>query len=147
MNLSSFAFENGQPIPKRHTGDGDDVSPPLAWTEPPAGTKSFALICDDPDAPRGVWVHWVLFNLPADLREMPEDPSTPAGAREGTNDFGYTGYGGPAPPRGKAHRYFFKLYALDQMLDLAAGVKKDQVVAACQGHILAEAQWMGTYQR
>src|SRR5207247_9221413 len=105
LKLSSSAFENGQPIPKRHSGDGEDVSPPLAWSEPPPGTKSLALICDDPDAPRGTWVHWVLFNLPAALRELEDGgPTTepPAnGTKQGKNDFGNIGYGGPAPPKGK----------------------------------------------
>lgn len=151
LQLTSSAFESGQSIPKRHTGDGDDVSPPLAWPDPPGSTQSLALICDDPDAPRGVWVHWVLFNLPPHLRELAEAvPTTPAlasGARQGTNDFGNLGYGGPAPPPGKPHRYFFKLYALDVLLDLAAGATKDQLLAACKGHILAEGQLMGKYQR
>ena len=151
LQLTSVAFENGQPIPKRHTGDGEDISPSLAWSDPPNETKSFALICDDPDAPRGTWVHWVLFNLPADARELAEAVPTSGtltnGAKQGTNDFGNLGYGGPAPPRGKQHRYFFKLYALDRTLDLATGATKDRLLAACQGHILAEAQLMGKYQR
>ena len=151
LQLTSIAFGNGQPIPKRHTGDGEDISPSLAWSDPPNETKSFALICDDPDAPRGTWVHWVLFNLPADARELAEAVPTSRtltnGAKQGTNDFGNLGYGGPAPPRGKPHRYFFKLYALDRTLDLATGATKDRLLAACQGHILAEAQLMGKYQR
>lgn len=151
LQLKSVAFENGQPIPKRHTSDGEDISPSLAWSDPPNETKTFALLGDDPDAPRGTWVHWVLFNLPADARELAEAVPTSAtlanGAKQGTNDFGKLGYGGPAPPRGKPHRYFFKLFALDRALDLAAGATKDQVLAACQGHILAEAQLMGKYQR
>jgi Raf kinase inhibitor-like YbhB/YbcL family protein len=146
IQLTSTVFENGQSIPKRYTGDGEDVSPPLAWSEPPSGTKSFALICDDPDAPRGTWVHWVLFNLPADLRGLPE--AAEAGhAVEGTNDFGNLGYGGPSPPPGKPHRYFFKLYALDTALNLPAGASKADVVAACKGHVLAEGELMGKYQR
>ncbi len=124
---------------------------PLRWADPPQGTKTFALICDDPDAPRGTWVHWVLFNLPADRRELPEgvpaQETLDGGARQGKNDFGNLGYGGPAPPRGKPHRYFFKLYALDTALDLPAGATKDQVVAAMQGHVLAEGQLMGRYGR
>jgi Raf kinase inhibitor-like YbhB/YbcL family protein len=151
LQLTSIAFENGQPIPKRHTGDGEDISPSLAWSDPPKETKTFALICDDPDAPSGTWVHWVVFNLPADARELAEGVPTSAmltnGAKQGTNDFGNLGYGGPAPPRGKPHRYFFKLYALDRTLDLAAGATKDRLLAACQGHILAEAQLTGKYQR
>jgi Raf kinase inhibitor-like YbhB/YbcL family protein len=151
LNLTSTAFENGQPIPKRYTGDAEDISPSLTWSDPPKETKSCVLICDDPDAPGGTWVHWVLFNLPADLRDLAEAVPASAtlsnAAKHGTNDFGNLGYGGPAPPPGKPHRYFFKLYALDRTLDLAAGATKDQVLAACKGHILAEAQLMGTYQR
>jgi len=151
LQLTSSAFENGQPIPKRHTGDGEDVSPSLVWSDPPKETKAFALICDDPDAPRGTWVHWVMFNLPAHARELAEavpiSATLTTGAKQGTNDFGNLGYGGPAPPRGKPHRYFFKLYALDRTLDLAAGATKDQILAACQGHILTEAQLMGKHQR
>src|SRR5205807_3625539 len=128
LQLSSTAFEEGQPIPKRFTGDGDDVSPPLAWTEPPGDTKTYALLCDDPDAPRGTWVHWVLFNLPADATSLPEGvPATktlPSGAKHGANDFKKPGYGGPSPPPGKPHRYYFKLYALDAPLKLAEGATK-----------------------
>lgn len=146
IQISSAAFADGGPIPRRYTGDGDDMSPPLAWSEPPAGTKSFALICDDPDAPRGTWVHWVLFNLAPDLRGLPEG-ATAGEATDGVNDFGDLGYGGPAPPKGKLHRYYFKLYALDITLNLPAGAWKADVTAACKGHVLAEGQWMGTYQR
>ncbi len=151
MQLTSSAFAEGAAIPAKHTADGADMSPALAWSEPPAGTNSFALICDDPDAPRGVWVHWVLYNLPGRERGLAEAVSPaaklPGDAKQGKNDFGKIGYGGPAPPRGKAHRYFFKLYALDAMLSLAAGGTKDQLLAAIKGHVLAEAQLMGTYQR
>jgi Raf kinase inhibitor-like YbhB/YbcL family protein len=147
IELTSTAFREGDTIPKQYTGDGKDVSPPLQWGEPPAGTKSFALICDDPDAPRGTWVHWVLFNLPAEQRELTEGAPAEGGARQGKNDFGNLGYGGPAPPPGKPHRYFFKLYALDRLLDVAAGATKEQVVAALQGHVLAEGQMMGRYGR
>ncbi len=112
LELTSSAFQEGQPIPQQHTGDGKDVSPALKWTDPPAGTKSFALVCDDPDAPRKTWVHWVLFNVAAESRELgegvPAQETLPGGARQGKNDFGKIGYGGPAPPRGKPHRYFFK---------------------------------------
>jgi Raf kinase inhibitor-like YbhB/YbcL family protein len=151
LQLVSSAFQEGQLIPKRYTADGEDVSPPLTWSDPPKETKSFVLICDDPDAPRGTWVHWVLFNLPPQLRELkeavPAEGTLASGARQGNNDFGNLGYGGPAPPRGKPHRYFFKLYALDCMLDLKAGVSKEQVMTACKEHILADGQWMGNYQR
>jgi Raf kinase inhibitor-like YbhB/YbcL family protein len=116
IEVTSTAFQQGMSVPKQYTGDGADQSPPLRWSEPPSGTKSIALICDDPDAPRGTWVHWVLFNLPIQNRELEEGVPTTATlssrAKQGKNDFGNIGYGGPAPPKGKAHRYFFKLYAL-----------------------------------
>jgi Raf kinase inhibitor-like YbhB/YbcL family protein len=151
IELTSTAFQNGETIPKQYTGDGADQSPPLRWSEPPSGTKSMALICDDPDAPRGTWVHWVLFNLPAQARELDEGvPTTTtlsAGAKQGKNDFGNIGYGGPAPPKGKAHRYFFKLYALEVALDLSPGATKAQLEGTMKGHILAEGQLMGTYKR
>ena len=147
LQITSTAFRNGETIPKQHTGDGKNTSPPLQWSELPAGTKSFALICEDPDAPRGTWTHWVVFNLPADSRGFDEGARVSGGAIEGKNDFGKTGYGGPAPPPGKPHRYYFKLYALDRTLDLKSGATKDQVQSATQGHTLAEAQLMGTYGR
>jgi Raf kinase inhibitor-like YbhB/YbcL family protein len=146
FQVASTAFAEGQPIPQKYTGDGDDVSPPLTWSDPPAGTKSFALICDDPDAPRGTWVHWVLFNLPPTLRGLPEGASAGA-AIDGVSDFGEVGYGGPAPPKGKPHRYYFKVYALDTTLNLPAGASKADVMAACKGHVLSEGELMGTYQR
>jgi Raf kinase inhibitor-like YbhB/YbcL family protein len=151
ITLTSTAFQPGATIPKQYTGDGPDRSPPLAWSEPPAGTTSLAVICDDPDAPRGTWVHWVLFNLPGQTRDLAEGVPTAetlgSGAKQGKNDFGNIGYGGPAPPRGKPHRYFFKLYALDGAVDLPAGTTKAQLVEAMKGHILAEGQLMGTYGR
>jgi Raf kinase inhibitor-like YbhB/YbcL family protein len=151
MQLTSSAFEEGATIPKEFTGDGQDTSPPLQWGGAPEGVKSFALICDDPDAPRGTWVHWVLWSLPADQHELPAGvpakPSRPGGARQGKNDFGNPGYGGPAPPRGKPHRYFFKLYALDTTLDLPEGATKQQLEQAMKGHILASGQLMGKYAR
>jgi Raf kinase inhibitor-like YbhB/YbcL family protein len=151
MQLTSTAFGEGDTIPKQCTGDGKDVSPPLKWADVPPSTKSVALICDDPDAPRGTWVHWVLFNLPATARELPEgvppEKTLESGARQGTNDFRKIGYGGPAPPPGKPHRYFFKLYALDRTLDLKEGATKEQVVQAMKGHVLAEGQLMGKYSR
>jgi Raf kinase inhibitor-like YbhB/YbcL family protein len=149
MKLTSTAFPEGGTIPKDYTGDGRDVSPPLTWSEVPDGTRSFALIGDDPDAPRGTWVHWVLYNLPADQRELtegvPTDPTLPNGARQGKNDFNNTGYGGPAPPPGKPHRYFFKLYALDTTLNLPEGATKAQLEQAMKGHVLAQGQLMGKY--
>jgi Raf kinase inhibitor-like YbhB/YbcL family protein len=148
LELTTTAFSEGAAIPKQHTGDGKDISPPLGWSDPPAHAKSFALICDDPDAPRGTWVHWVLFNLPADTRTLPEGVAeTQFGARQGKNDFGKLGYGGPAPPKGKPHRYYFKLYALDSMLELPAGATKEKLLAAMEGHVVAEGQLMGRYQR
>ena len=152
MQISSKVFAEGKAIPKEYTGDGKDASPPLQWTAAPAGTKSLALICDDPDAPRAEpWVHWVIYDLPGTALDLPEGVPTTgslsSGAKQGRNDFGNTGYGGPAPPRGKPHRYFFKLFALDTALDLPAGATKAQLEKAMQGHILAEGQIRGTYGR
>lgn len=151
FHLTSPAFTEGATIPTPFTGDGADRSPPLSWTDPPADTASFALVCEDPDAPRGTWIHWVLFNLPINLRSLPEGASPEKqridGSRNGITDFGSLGYGGPAPPKGKPHRYFFRLYALDQMLDLVAGSNRADLDAAVKGHVLAEATLMGTYQR
>lgn len=151
IKLTSTAFSEGENLPKTHTGDGADTSPPLTWSDPPAGTKSFALICDDPDAPRKTWVHWVLYDLPADARKL--DGAVPSKevlaneAKQGKTDFGTVGYGGPSPPPGKPHRYYFKLFALDAMLGLGAGLTKDELLAAMKSHILAEGQLMGRYGR
>jgi Raf kinase inhibitor-like YbhB/YbcL family protein len=151
MTLTSDAFTEGQPIPTKYTGDGRNVSVPLKWADPPADTQSFALICEDPDAPRGTWTHWVLYNLPPQTREQPEgvppEATLPDGAMQGKNDFGNIGYGGPAPPRGNPHRYFFKLYALDKQLDLRPGAMRSQVLPAMAGHVLAESHLMGSYKR
>jgi Raf kinase inhibitor-like YbhB/YbcL family protein len=151
LQLTSTAFTNGQPIPARHTADGQDVSPALQWAGMPPATKSLALICDDPDAPAGTWVHWVIYDLPpsaAGLSEgTPKSAELANGARQGVNDFKRTGYGGPAPPAGKAHRYFFKLYALDLEPNLKAGLTKQDLLKAMEGHILGEGQLVGTYQR
>jgi Raf kinase inhibitor-like YbhB/YbcL family protein len=151
MKLTSKAFEDGKTIPVQHTGDGADVSPPLQWGGAPAATKSFALICDDPDAPMGTWVHWVIYGLPAATKELPEkvaaEESLPSGARQGVNDFRRIGYGGPLPPPGKPHRYFFKLYALDAEPPLKPGATKPELLRAMEGHILAQAQLVGTYRR
>ena len=151
LKITSTAFTEGEAIPAKYTCQGDDISPPLEWTGAPAGTKSFALICDDPDAPAGTWVHWVIFNLPADASGLPERidkaETLPDGAAQGTNDFKRTGYGGPCPPPGKPHRYFFKLYALDTVLPLKPKATKEEVLQAMRGHILAEGQLLGTYQR
>ncbi|MCX5649632.1 MAG: YbhB/YbcL family Raf kinase inhibitor-like protein [Planctomycetota bacterium] len=154
MKLTSPAFANGARIPVRHTGEGDDRSPPLEWTDPPEGTKSFALICDDPDAPRGTWDHWLVWNLPATLRQLPEGvPTTKTlpdlgGAMQGNNSWPKIGYGGPMPPPGHGtHHYHFVLYALDAPLDLAPGANKAALQKAMKGRVLAEARLMGTYSR
>ena len=151
LPVSSSAFREGDRIPTKYTCEGQDISPPLAWSEPPAGTQSFALIVDDPDAPGGVFTHWVLFNIPPDSCELPEavpaQSQLPSGALQGKNDFGKIGYGGPCPPPGRPHRYQFTLYALDRLLDLKAGASKRQVLEAMQGHILAQGQLTGMFQR
>jgi hypothetical protein len=151
FEIKSQAFQNNGSIPSRHACDGANLSPALSWTDPPAGTKSYALIMDDPDAPMGTFVHWVLYNLPASARQLPEGvPRTydlEGGGAQGVNDFPQTGYGGPCPPPGKPHRYFFKLYALDTTLDLPSGARKRDVEQAMKGHVLAESQWMGRYRR
>lgn len=151
LSISSLVFQEGEGIPAKYSCEGQDISPPLAWGEPPADTNSFALIVDDPDAPGRVFTHWVLFNLSAGSRELPEavptQPQLSSGALQGKNDFGKTGYGGPCPPPGRPHRYQFTLYALDQLLDLKPGASKQQVLEAMQGHILGQGQLTGTYQR
>jgi len=151
LEISSPAFQHGQPVPKEHTGDGSDRSPPLTWAGVPEKTHSFALICDDPDAPAGTWVHWVIYDIPAATRALkegvPRDKELADGAKQGKNSSGKIGYNGPAPPAGKAHRYFFKLYALDQAAGLKPGATKQEVLKAVQGHTLAEAETMGTYKR
>jgi hypothetical protein len=151
LKLTSTAFQPGGTIPKKFTCDGPDVSPALAWSDAPAGTMSFALIMDDPDAPVGTWVHWVLYDLPAGTHELAEgvakQEELPDGARQGRNDFRRIGYGGPCPPPGPAHRYFFKLYALDQKLGLKAGATKADVEKAMKGHVLAQGELMGRYGR
>ena len=146
FEITSPAFSAGQMIPAKYTCDGQDISPPLRWGDAPQGTQSFALIADDPDAPRGTWVHWVLFNLPAETHELPEKAVPPAGSQQGKNSWGRVGYGGPCPPSG-THRYFFKLYALDTTLNLAAGAGKEQLLRAMTGHILAETEIIGAYRR
>jgi Raf kinase inhibitor-like YbhB/YbcL family protein len=150
MEIKSSAFGSGEMIPAKYTCDGADFSPPLDWSGSPAGTKSFALVCDDPDAPMGTWVHWVIFDIPPSATMLAEgvtrEKELPGGGTQGINDFRKIGYGGPCPPGG-THRYFFKLYALDAMLGLKPGITKDQLLKAMRGHILAEAQLMGTYRR
>jgi Raf kinase inhibitor-like YbhB/YbcL family protein len=151
VQLTSASFREGEPIPRQFTCDGEDRSPALGWSEVPVETRSFILICDDPDAPRGTWVHWLLYNLPAQAIELqpgvPQKAELPSGARQGTNDSGDLGYSGPCPPPGKPHRYFFRLYALDTSLKLATGVNRPELEAAMEGHVLASATVMGTYER
>ena len=151
MPVTSTAFKEGEEIPKEYTADGAGVSPPLAWSGAPKGVKSFALICDDPDAPGKTWTHWLVWNLPPDTKDLPEHVLTekmlPNGALQGTNDAVGIGYGGPGPPKGKPHRYFFKVYALDTVLELKEGAKRPDVDSAIKGHVLAWGQLMGTYER
>ena len=150
IRVSSPAFENEAMIPAKYTCDGRDISPPLSWEGLPQGAKSIALISDDPDAPVGTWVHWVIWNIPADKtglpESMPKDRELPDKTRQGTTDFKRIGYGGPCPPGG-VHRYYFKLYALDAMLELEAGATKAQLLKAMEGHILAKGELMGKYTR
>ena len=149
--LSSNAFSEGERIPDKYTCVAKDISPPLNWSDVPEGTKSFTLICDDPDAPMGTWDHWLIYNIPADsvgLSEaVPTDESLPDGSIHGLNTWGNRSYGGPCPPPGDPHRYFFKLYALDTKLELKTDVDKSSLENAMQEHILAEAQLMGTFSR
>jgi len=151
LTISSPSFTNGDAIPKKFTCDGPDVSPQLTWTDPPAGTKTFALLADDPDAPAGNWNHWAMWNLPANVRSLPEgvkkNTHLPDGSEQGMNDFHKPGYNGPCPPAGKPHRYFFKLFALDTKVSLNSEAGKPELEAAMKGHILAKAEWMGTYKR
>ena len=151
IEVTSPAFKAGETIPEKYSCDGADLSPPLEWSQAPEGTKSVALICEDPDAPRGMWVHWVLWGLPPDSTSLPEavppDTVLANSGRQGKNDWGRIGYGGPCPPPGPAHRYFFKLYALDTGLELQPGATRKDLLAAIDGHILAEGQLMGMYKR
>jgi len=150
ITVTSSAFEQGQTIPSKYTCDGEDISPPLAFEGIPEGTKSIALISDDPDAPMGTWVHWVLYNLPGDTRELPEampkDATLPNGAKQGLTDFGVPGYGGPCPPSG-IHRYFFKVYALDTVSEIDGFADKKKLLSVMEGHIIGEGQLMGKYKR
>jgi Raf kinase inhibitor-like YbhB/YbcL family protein len=149
MQLTSDAFTNNDAIPVRFTARGGNFSPPLAWSEPPAGTKCFALVCIDPDAPRGTFTHWVIFNIPANARALkegiPPKPMLLDGEIQGSNDLGDLGYTGPDPPAGKPHRYFFKLFALDTTFDFPPGIAHAELRARTPGHVLAEAQLIGTY--
>jgi Raf kinase inhibitor-like YbhB/YbcL family protein len=150
MELISSAFDEGGMIPSKYTCDGADVSPPLKWGSIPDAAKSLVLICDDPDAPMGTWVHWVYYDIPAQTKGLPEnvslDERPASGGIQGINDFRRIGYGGPCPPGG-THRYFFKLYALDTLLDLSPGATKKQVLKAMENHIIDQVQLMGKYHR
>jgi Raf kinase inhibitor-like YbhB/YbcL family protein len=148
--LSSTDFEHKAAIPVKFSCKGEDISPQLQWKDTPQGTMSFALIVDDPDAPSGTWIHWVYYNIPAGINQLPQgikrDKELSDGSRNGTNSWGKVGYNGPCPPAGQ-HRYFFKLYALDAVLDLKAGATKPELLKAMQGHILGLAELMGTFAR
>ncbi len=151
LAIKITAFANGGEIPKKYTCGGANLSPALSWNGVSPAARSLVLIVDDPDAPRGTWTHWLIWNLPAHLTALPE--GVPAqevlenGARQGSNDFQRIGYGGPCPPPGKAHRYFFKLHALNCALDLKAGAGRKELERAMKGHIVSQAEWMGTYRR
>ncbi|HOJ23907.1 MAG TPA: YbhB/YbcL family Raf kinase inhibitor-like protein [Bacteroidales bacterium] len=148
--VKSDSFSDGGMIPAKYTCDGANISPQLSWDNAPKGTKSFVLICEDPDAPMGTFTHWVLYDLPADVHELPEnlpkDKILPNGAKQGITDFKKVGYGGPCPPNG-THRYYFKLYALDTLLNLEPALKKEDILKAMNGHILAQGQILGKYAR
>lgn len=150
FRIFSPAFEEGNPIPREYTCDGSDNSPELLWDEVPANAKSFVLMVNDPDAPAGDWVHWIIYNIPAEKRGLQQniagEKRFPDGTLQGRNSWHQVKYGGPCPPGG-THRYFFKLYALDTMLNLEPGVERQEILHHMQGHILAEAQLMGTYTR
>ena len=150
MEIRSSEFKEGELISRKYTCDNLDISPPLEWSKVPEGTKTFAIICDDPDAPMGTYVHWVIFNIPTNVLNLPENmPKQEVlknGTRQGKNDFGKIGYGGPCPPGG-THRYYFKIYALDKELDSKPGINKKELLKAMEGHILAEGQLMGRYKR
>ena len=151
FEIKSSAFENGGLIPAEYTCDGSNLSPHITWKEAPDGTKSLALICDDTDAPVGAWVHWLLYNIPPEKSALPEGMSKstnlPDGMMQGTNDFRRWGYGGPCPPSGSSHHYYFKLYALDNRLNIGAGVQKKDVERAMKGHVIEETVLVGKYGR
>jgi Raf kinase inhibitor-like YbhB/YbcL family protein len=150
FEMTSTAFKNGESIPPVYSCRGSDISVPLDWNDPPEGTQSFALIVSDPDAPGGTWIHWVVYNLPAGVRKLPKavshDAQLSEGGMQGRNSWNQLGYGGPCPPSG-THRYFFRLYALDSALDLSSGARLSEVEAAIEGHVLAQAELMGTFSK
>ena len=150
LKINSSAFDAGGMIPGKYTCDAENISPPLSWSGAPAETKSYALICDDPDAPAGTWVHWVVYNIPEKTNGLTENiqnnKKLTDGTLQGTNDFGKTGYGGPCPPSG-THRYFFKLYALDALLNIQGIVTKSILLESMKGHILAQGELIGKYSR
>jgi Raf kinase inhibitor-like YbhB/YbcL family protein len=151
MTVKSLAFSANETIPVKYTCDGPDLSPPLQWSQAPKGSESLALICEDPDAPVGLWVHWVVWGLPPDSTALPEAVTNgrilSTEARQGKNDFGNIGYGGPCPPPGKPHRYYFKLYALNVKLDLGPGATRKELLKAMEGHIIGLGELMGRYGR
>jgi hypothetical protein len=152
LQLQTTAFQPGATIPAQFTCAGENGSPALSWNQPPPRTQSFVLIVDDPDAPAGTWVHWVVYNLPASARRLPDhvaagDQQIDGAGKQGLNDFHLSGYGGPCPPPGKPHRYFFRLYALDTMLNLRSPVRRKGVDSAMRGHVLARGELMGTFGR
>ncbi len=151
ITVTSTAFSAGTPIPVKYTGQGEDISPDLSWRNVPEGVASFALICDDPDAPRGTWVHWTIWNIPPTSTGLPEgfsaNVATADGVIQGVTSSGKPGYHGPMPPAGNAHHYYFRVYALDTMLSLPASADRAQLDAAMKGHVLSRGELMGTYQR
>ena len=151
MTLTTTAFKNNSPIPQRYTCQGEDLSPALGWSGAPSGTKSYALLCEDPDAPHGTYFHWVIYNIPPTERGLAENiakrDTLPNGTRQGVNSAKQMGYMGPCPPPGGPHRYYFKLYALDAQINIPGEATRDQLLSAMQGHILAEGEVMGTYQK
>ena len=151
LRVSSPKWKHGETIPKQHTGDGADESPPLVYEGVPVGTKSFALICDDPDAPVGTWVHWVIYNIPGTVHGLPAgvatDPSLPDGSRQGKNSWKKSGYGGPSPPPGKPHRYFFRLYALREALGAEPDRSANEIESLARSKSIETAEFMGTYGR
>lgn len=151
IQITSDAFTEGNSIPVEYTCDGSDISPALTWQGLPANTKSLALICDDPDAPSGTFVHWVVYGIPAGESQFPKSvpasPTMPSGVKQGKNGFGTIGYRGPCPPRGGPHRYFFRIYALDTSIDEPAGAGRSEIDRAMKGHVIGEGHLMGTYKR